>query len=330
MTKMKVFTGIVSSLLFLYLAIRNVDFQLVIDSFRNIHYGYLVLCMACQLASLLCRATLWRNILSLEKDVRYVHSFEAIIIGYMGNNVLPLRMGEALRAYAMGMKERLSGSLVFASIILERLIDIFVLLLFFLALLFSMRVEKWVVHSGMIVFVLLVTAILLLYGCSRNYLRVPSTAYRKLLAYAPSGITANLDRMISSFGKGLTLIRSVRQALWLTGVAIIMWVLWTAILYFGLKAFYLDLPVTASLFLSVVINIGVMIPSSPGFIGVFQYLCIVALTVFSVPKEVSLSFSFVVHAIQYIPVTLLGWFYLTRMHVTSFQSLMKELRRGGA
>jgi len=327
MAKIRFFIGIMVSLLFLYLALENVDIRVVAASFRNIDFRYLALCIVCQFASLFCRSYLWKNILSFEKDVRYRHSFEALLIGYMGNNVLPFRMGEAMRAYAMGKKEGISRTLSFASIILERLIDLFTLLLFFLTLVLLMKLEEWIILSGIVVFAFLILAILFLYAVASDFLSLPSALYKIAIRYIPEQLTGIVERIAGSFVKGIKLIRSLQQALWLVFLALMAWILWTAILYFGLKAFHLNLPITATLLLSVVVNIGVMVPSSPGFIGVFQYLCIISLSVFSVSKEVALSFSFLVHSIQYIPTTLLGWLFLTQMHVVSYKMLKKEMEK---
>jgi len=327
MAKIRFFIGIMVSLLFLYLALENVDIRVVAASFRNIDFRYLALCIVCQFASLFCRSYLWKNILSFEKDVRYRHSFEALLIGYMGNNVLPFRMGEAMRAYAMGKKEGISRTLSFASIILERLIDLFTLLLFFLTLVLLMKLEEWIILSGIVVFAFLILAILFLYAVASDFLSLPSALYKIAIRYIPEQLTGTVERIAGSFVKGIKLIRNLQQALWLVFLALMAWILWTAILYFGLKAFHLNLPMTATLLLSVVVNIGVMVPSSPGFIGVFQYLCIISLSVFSVSKEVALSFSFLVHSIQYIPTTLLGWLFLTQMHVVSYKMLKKEMEK---
>jgi hypothetical protein len=245
----------------------------------------------------------------------------------MGNNILPFRMGEAMRAFTLGKKEGMSRTLAFASIILERMIDLFILLTFFLTLVFLMPLEKWVVLSGIVVFVFLLISIVALYALAYDFFKIPSRFYFYVVRYIPEGLIGTIERISGSFLKGIKLIRNFKQSIRLVFLSLLTWVLWTAILYFGLKAFHLDLPMTASLLLAVVVNIGVMVPSSPGFIGVFQYLCIISLALFNIPKEIALSFSFLVHTVQYIPTTALGWFYLTRMQIHSYRALREELRQ---
>jgi uncharacterized protein (TIRG00374 family) len=327
MVKIKFIVGILISILFLHLALRNINFSVVAVSFKNIEFTYLALCILSQFASLSCRAYLWKNILWYEKEVQYSHSFEALLIGYMGNNILPFRMGEAMRAFTMGKKESMSRTLAFASIILERLMDLFVLLAFFLTLIFLVRLERWIMLSGIVVLLLLLFMIIILFALASDFLKIPSRLYHSMIHYLPGSLIETIERIGGSFLKGIKLIKNFKQALYLVFLSFLTWILWTAILYFGLKAFHLDLPIIASLLLAVVVNIGVMIPSSPGFIGVFQYLCIISLAFFNIPKEIALSFSFLVHTVQYIPTTALGWFYLTRMQIHSYQALRKELRQ---
>jgi uncharacterized membrane protein YbhN (UPF0104 family) len=86
-----------------------------------------------------------------------------------------------------------------------------------------------------------------------------------------------------------------------------------AIFYLTVLALGLELPAYASLVVLVFTSIGVLLPSGPGYIGTFQYFTILALTIFSVPKEQALSYAVVAHASQWAPVTLLGLVYIWSM-----------------
>jgi uncharacterized protein (TIRG00374 family) len=326
MPKGRTIAGIAISLGFLYLSVRNVEWKTVLTSLREIDLVFLALTIMCLFGSILCRALVWMTLLKFKKRVSWLHSFEAIIIGYMGNNILPFRMGELMRAYAMSKKEGLSKTFTLASIVLERLLDIISLLIFFVALFLTARLADWLVLSGVVVFVFLIFMIILVYLAATNAWNFSSMLTR-LLRYLPARIAHQAERITESFIQGLGLVKNGPHAVELILLSLFAWSVWTVGTYFGLKAFHLDLPLTAPLLLVVVIHTGVMIPSSPGFIGVFQYLCVVSLSFFAVPKETALSFSVVLHAIQFVPVTLLGWFYLTRMHLSLSRSLQVELEK---
>jgi glycosyltransferase 2 family protein len=326
MPKARIILGVAISLVFLYLAVRNVEWQMVLSSLKEIDLVFLGLTIACLFGSILCRAFLWKSLLKFEKKVSWSHAFEAIMIGYMGNNVLPFRMGELIRAYAMGKKEGLSKTLSLASIILERLLDVLSLLIFFVALFLSVQLARWLVFSGVVIFAFLVLMGGLVYLMAKDAWRFSSRLTRVLKSF-PAAISHQAERITQSFIQGLALVKNKVQMIEVIVLSLLTWLVSTVSFYFCLKAFHLELPLTAPLLLVVVINMGVMIPSSPGFIGVFQYLCIVSLAFFSVPKGTALGFSVVLQATQYIPVTLLGWFYLTRMHLSLSRSFQAELEK---
>jgi len=324
MSKVRIIFGVAISLVFLYMAVRNVEWQTVLSSLKEIDLVFLALTVVCLFVSILFRALLWKSLLKFKKKVSCVHAFEAIIIGYMGNNVLPFRMGELIRAYAMGKKEGLSKTFMLASIVLERLLDVMSLLIFFAVLFLSVQLADWLVLSGVVIFAFLVLmGVLVIAKDSWRF----SSWLTRLLKYFPAAISHRAEGITQSFIQGLGLIKNGSQIIQVILLSLLVWSIWTACVYFGLKAFHLELPITAPLLVVVVINMGVMIPSSPGFIGVFQYLCVASLAFFSVPKGTALGFSVVLHAIQYVPVTLLGWFYLTRMHLSLSRSLQTELEK---
>jgi uncharacterized protein (TIRG00374 family) len=244
----------------------------------------------------------------------------------MGNNILPLRMGEVMRAYAIGKKEDLSKSFALASIVLERLLDLLSLLVFFGALLLAMPLAEWLIVSGVLVFAFLIFMMIFLYFIASDAGRL-SSLMAKVLGSLPSRVSAKASGIIHPFIEGLALIKSKRQATTVIFLSLLTWFLMTLSFYFCLEAFKMSLPFVAPLLVIVVLSIGVMIPSSPGFIGIFQYLCVVSLSFFEVPKESALAFSMVLHAVNYVPVTLLGWFYWARMHLSISRSLQEEMKK---
>lgn len=99
MTKSKVWIGIGISLLFLYFAFRKSNFSEIGEVLRNAHYGYLLITLIFILLAFFLRAIRWRYLLEPSKTVRLHNLFSAVMIGFMSLNVLPLRLGEFVRAY---------------------------------------------------------------------------------------------------------------------------------------------------------------------------------------------------------------------------------------
>ncbi len=121
--------------------------------------------------------------------------------------------------------------------------------------------------------------------------------------------------MLMSFCEGLKIFKTKKQVFWICCFSCFIWVGASLILMVFLYAFHINLPFYAPFLLLVIIATGVAIPSSPGFIGTLQFFCVTGLALFGVSKSESLGFSIVYHASQYIPVTLLGFFFMWKEHL---------------
>jgi hypothetical protein len=103
---------------------------------------------------------------------------------------------------------------------------------------------------------------------------------------------------------------------WVSIQTVILWLFMGISNYFVFEAFGFDLPVTASYVLLVVVSISILIPSSPGFVGVYHAGAVWTLTVYGIGKEDALSFALVLHAAQFFPITLMGLYYLKKEHLS--------------
>jgi uncharacterized protein (TIRG00374 family) len=104
----------------------------------------------------------WRYILNHVKDIPVFSAFQVILIGQMGNSLLPARFGDFLRAYVIGSKENIGKSLSFASVVLERVIDGFILIAFITASIFILKVPSWVKLLILLSLIIFGTALFLL------------------------------------------------------------------------------------------------------------------------------------------------------------------------
>jgi hypothetical protein len=116
--------------------------------------------------------------------------------------------------------------------------------------------------------------------------------------------------------EGLDGVRARANLLPLIGWTILVWVVpalaaWTMIL-----AMNLDLPLTAGWTVLAFVGLSISIPSAPGYVGVFHYAAVLALEIFGVTRETAVGYALLFHAAQIMPVTLLGWLFLLREHVS--------------
>ncbi|MBU0529020.1 flippase-like domain-containing protein, partial [bacterium] len=162
--------GLLFSILGLVYAFRQFNWNEFIDSLRGVNYWYLIGAMAIQLTAVWLRALRWKWLLSPIKIVPLWTTFNATIIGYFGNSVLPVRMGELLRAYIVANNSTLSVAQVIGSLIVERMLDILgvvILALIFLLNFDIIDIPNWFIFSIVLITIILF-GILFLISSKKN------------------------------------------------------------------------------------------------------------------------------------------------------------------
>ena len=127
--KKKLLIGVLSSALFLWLAARGIDWHQFGQALRRTRYLYLVPAIVLTMLGHFSRAVRWKYMMSPVRECRIQPLWSATAIGFMVNNLLPARLGELVRAFAIGRSQRISRSAAFATIVYERVVDVFVLIL---------------------------------------------------------------------------------------------------------------------------------------------------------------------------------------------------------
>jgi len=328
--KLTLWLGLVISVLFLYLALRNVQFIEIRRSLGQVHVPVLLWAMCVFLVSFAIRAVRWRYILRPIKEIALPQVFSLLSIGFMANNVLPARLGEVIRAYFLAKKTGIRKSLSLATIVLERLSDFAALLLsaLIVGLFFSLpkSVERMSILAG-VIFVVFV--IILIFVHFRKEM-VLSFFNRSLSFLSPARKEKMMER-VNAFVEGLVIVKTGRGFLWITLLSLAVWSMWAVALHYTLLAFEIEVPFSARLLLLAVVNLGALIPSSPGYVGPYHYLCWVCLSVFAIDKSQAFSFSVVLHALWYVPLTGLGFFFLWKeqLSIRQIQSLEAQVSSGG-
>jgi uncharacterized protein (TIRG00374 family) len=324
----KTVIGVAISALFLFLAFRRVDFHELGWALRGADYRYTIPAMLLVLLSLWIRSVRWRYLLGPVKKIRLSSLYAATMIGFMANNLLPARLGELVRAYAIGVKERISKSSSLATIVVERILDGFTLL-FFLAVilvLYSLSFPGWLrtaAYFTLAFYVIALIVLVLLRLRSDTALRAARLFVRPL----PERFGHVVIKLLYAFIDGLRILHSAHDVFVSSLLSLLIWLPHAAIIYLLLISFDITIPVYASFLLLVSLGIGVMVPSAPGFVGTIQFVCVAVLSLFSVSKGEALSFSLVYHACIYLPVTAIGlvYFFVEGM---SFRDIQKSIGPG--
>ena len=318
MKKARVWIGLGVSLVCLWLAFRGVEVDQVIQSFRDVRPLYLIpVLLLAVFVRFFVTALRWQVLLRPVKRIGLHRLFSVTMIGFMANNVLPARMGEFVRAYALGKTEHLSKSLSFATIVVERVFDGLTVVLFFFFSIFFFTfppVITWLAYASLGLYLVVLLGLLWLWS-GRSF-----GPFVGLAGLLPVRVRARGQGLLASFALGLDVLGHGWALLAVSALSILDWLVIVASLYFMFLAFDLPLSPVAAFFVTVVMALGVMLPSSPGFVGPYQAATVLGLQVFSVPPSIGLSVSLVSHAIQYVPITLIGLVYFWRENL-SFREL---------
>lgn len=318
--KRRFLLGLIISLVFLYFAFRGVNYHELWRALRGVNFFYLFLFMLAVIALMGVRAYRWKFMVDPLKKVGLYSLFSSAMIGFMANNVLPVRLGELVRAYSLGTKENISRSASFATIVMERVFDGFsLLLILWLTLLFfpfSRSSEKMgeLIRKGAnltLVINILVFLILILLELKPEPVL---NFFKRLFRLLPGKLSAKAEGILDKFSSGVRIFRDIPRMSWILLWSLILWAGSGISNYLVFLAFGLHPPLQATLILMVIVTFGVMIPSSPGYVGTVHFFAVIALGLFGYGKDISVPFSIVLHASQYIPITLLGLVYLKLEH----------------
>ena len=241
------------------------------------------------------------------------------MIGFMGNNLLPAHLGELIRIYVLGREFSLSKAAVFSSVVLERIFDTAVVLLFLVLSLFLVEeLPSWV--STTIFFVSVLAGLIILFLAAYLFWTQRLIhATRRVFSFLPERFGRKLSETMEAGVLGLASMQSGGLVFWIVLTSILQWILMAGMVYVSLWSFGLHLPPLASVVIIGVSALGVSIPSAPGFFGIIQLSFWVILQGFGVDKGDAFASSIYFHLSNYIPVTLVGLYYLNRRGLQLWQ-----------
>lgn len=298
----------------------------MVDALRQANYWLMIPCVAATLLAFWIRALRWKVLLHSLREIPRGVVFSATMIGFLANNVLPARLGELVRAHVVGKRAQVSRSAALASILVERIFDLFTVLGLFAVVALVSDFPGGLEKVALVVLVIgLITLVLLLL-----WYRQPDRFLRVALLMVPRRFRKTAEDLAIRFRDGLRVFDSAAQ-LFVVGIfSVVMWGLILLVVGLSIVALGIDVPQPqAAMVALVAIALVTMVPSAPGFIGTLQGGGTAAMLVFGVPKEQGLAFTIVFHATQWVPVNAVGLYYLFREGL-SFGQLSQIARPGEA
>lgn len=318
----KLLLGLVLSAFFFWLALRDAQLAEVWTAIEAADYRWMIPMVGLTLLSFLLRAWRWQPLLASAQRVRFGPLLSATFIGFMGNNVLPARLGELLRVQAIRSGAGVSRSAALGSLVIERILDISMLLVFFLVVLVTGKIPAEVRSWGTYLAAALIPAVVAV----SVFRHRPRPFFALIERFVPTRIRARLLAMAQNFHVGLGVLGDGRALVLAAVLSVPMWACLVGVVVCAFRAVSLDLPADAGVITLVIMAIGTMVPSAPGFIGTLQYAGTLALTQYDVDPSLALSFTLLYHASQWFPVTGLGLLFFLRQHLglAQLRSLEKE------
>ena len=266
------------------------------------------------------RAIRWRYLFPPRSDPPGLVA--ANMIGYMANNVLPLRAGELVRVYVVARRLRRERNapmtaglwLVGATIVVERVLDSVSLVLILAVLIFLIPVPAALQYAAAVIFALDAVAAAVLVA-----LAVAPAGSRRLVAR----LTRRWPRLGGRAARGLEMIlrglEGVRTRAHLAPIAgwtVLIWTMAALGAWALLRAVHLELPFVAGWTVLTFVGFGISIPSAPGYVGVWHAANVLALALFGVGQTQALGYAVLYYASQFVAITLIGWLFLLREHIS--------------
>lgn len=313
--------GFVLSAALLWWTLRGVELEQVWTVLRASNVPLFVLCTVVATSIFPVRARKWRPILApIVGPLPFGPLWRSTAIGMMMNNVFPLRAGEFARAYALHREvPRVTLTTALGSLAVDRLFDALVVFALMFAAMLDPRFPAEATVAGRTIpqlalggVVIIAGALLVCYVIVLQPARIVAlagTVMQRLLPRYRDMVVGFVELGVGS----LSVLKDTRRFVAVFGWTLLHWLLHALGLWIGFQAVGTQVPLSAALFLQGILAIGVAVPSSPGFFGVFEVAATIGLAVYGVPKELAVSWALGFHLLSFIPITVLGATYFARL-----------------
>jgi uncharacterized protein (TIRG00374 family) len=310
--------GVAVSVGLIWFAFRNTPFRDVWSHITALHWLPMAAAVVVATVPFVLRVPRWALLLRRDDGRRLATGslWHAIAIGFAANNTLPLRLGEIVRMGAITRLGPVSFASAFASVAVERVLDALTAALLLAAALVTLRLpegSEWaakVTVVGVIAVVALIAAGLVA--------RWPRLATRPVEVILPSGrVRTMLVAVIHRLVDGLAALRDPRRAPAIVVWSLLIWLLNAASFWLAFRAFDIPVGFAGAILLQGALLVGIGLPSSPGYAGVFDVTIMLTLgSIFGVPRDVGLAYAIAYHVLTFVPITLLGVYSLLTTGLT--------------
>ena len=292
--------------------LRNAHLDRVWASMRSARVDLLVASLMVMVLSYVIRVERWRRLLQPIGDASFMNAGRATMIGFAANALLPGRVGEALRPYVLAKRERLSGAAAFATVVLERLLDLLAIVLTvagFIILVDSptndpqllATLRAAAVTGGVAAVVILTMMVWLAKSPRRTEQAVRWCAY-----VAPGGAARAVTSVAQRFLQGLGVVGRPGAFIGAMVLSVALWMSVALSMLTTSHAFGIDVSFGESVILMGMVAVGVAVPTPAGVGGYHAAYQLGATALYGAGVDVAVGAALVMHVIAFGPVTVLG------------------------
>lgn len=285
----------------------NYDVGGMVAPMLGADYTRLPLVIGLVVGNFLLRAMRWRALIEPSNKPSFGLTFRTLMIGYLFNVLLPARAGDLVRTYEMGRRAGIAKGEVLATLALERLGDLLFLLVILAGVLIAYpALPAWAVNAGIVAAMasagLTVFLVAMRFGGGVLLLRMIALMRR----WVGEGFHDRLQRLTRSFVAGLGGAADVRRMAGFVLMTTALWLLEILIFHQVAAAFAVEIPLGNILFVILVVTVGTLVPSSPGFIGTYEYFGALALGIVGIGGSMALALIVAQHALVLLIPSLMG------------------------
>lgn len=306
MRRALVWSGLLLSLVFGYLAFRDVDLGELGTSLEEANYTYLLPAGLTLATGVAVRAWRWQVLFEHGRRPPFRLVLDALLISYLFNTILPARPGELARVQVLGTRAHISRAEVAATVVVERAYDLVVLIALLAIAAPFLPDVGWLsaalaLGAGLSLGLVAGAVLVARYG------RRGARLLLRPIGLLPRVTDERIDAMAGSVVAGLAALRATRAALAATALTALSWLLLAASGWFLLRGTGIDQGFTAALLVLVATNLVLVLPSSPAGLGAFEAATVLALAAYGVQREQALSYALVLHALNALPYVVVGY-----------------------
>lgn len=304
--------GLVLSAVFLVLFMNDIEWVALGNALRRAEIRYVVVAAVIHFAALVFKVWRWQILLTPLVRIRFPVVFSAHLIGMTGNCLLPARIGDMIRAWLIGIKARIKFTAAFATVVLEKTMEVLGFLLAFVLALPFLPKQMGEMRNGVIWLAVFAVGVCACLFSMAAFAAQWQRMIRRVACVLPERIANPLIGLAGSFFSGFRVALEVKRLGQAVVVSIAILLIMALSMYTLFFAFELEVSFIGALFVLFALGIAIFVPQAPGFIGVFHWATKEGLEIMAVDPSSAAAYAIACWAIFIIPPIFVGLVCLSR------------------